>query len=222
MTKIQKYGLVLVVVTALGLFLTWRDASTPELPHDPNFVPTDGVEEPGKGHVGSSQPEVTETSENSQKSPPSQVNSRESVAAKPSDSEGAAAEVAPEPHPDNPEMPASAGTEETQEHTGFLEAEEIQKSAWELRSQLKECYETSLKDFPDASGKLTVEFILENEEDGTRVTQAEVLSGESTILDDQLNACLIRGLQELKIDVEIQDGESVKVRYPFRFSPEGE
>lgn len=220
MTKIQKYGLVLVVVTALGLFLTWQDASTPELPHDPNFVPSDGAEVPGQGHVGGSQPESTKASENSQKSPPSQVNSREGMEAK--STEGSAVEDAPEAHPDNPEMPAAAGTEETQEHTGFLEAEEIQKSAWELRSQLKECYETSLKDFPDASGKLTVEFILENEEDGTRVTQAEVLSGESTILDDQLNACLMRGLQELKIDVEIQGGGSVKVRYPFRFSPEGE
>lgn len=220
MTKIQKYGLVLVVVTALGLFLTWQDASTPELPHDPNFVPSDGAEVPAQGHVGGSQPESTKASENSQKSPPSQVNSREGM--KSSDSEEAAAEDAPEAHLDNPEMPAAAGTEETQEHKGFLEAEEIQKSAWELRSQLKECYETSLKDFPDASGKLTVEFILENEDDGTRVTQAEVLSGESTILDDQLNACLMRGLQDLKIDVEIQGGESVKVRYPFRFSPEGE
>ena len=220
MTKIQKYGLVLVVVTALGLFLTWQDASTPELPHDPNFVPSDGAEVPGQGHVGGSQPESTKASENSQKSPPSQVNSREGMEAK--STEGSAVEDAPEAHPDNPAMPAAAGTEETQEHTGFLEAEEIQKSAWELRSQLKECYETSLKDFPDASGKLTVEFILENEDDGTRVTQAEVLSGESTILDDQLNACLMRGLQELKIDVEIQGGESVKVRDPFRFSPEGE
>lgn len=221
MTKIQKYGLVLVVVTTLGLFLTWQDASTPELPHDPNFVPTDGAEVPGQGHVGGSQPESTKASENSQKSPPSQVNSREVLGDKASASAGSAAD-APEPHPDNPEMPAAAGTEETQEHTGFLEAEEIQKSAWELRSQLKECYETSLRDFPDASGKLTVEFVLANEEDGTRVTQAEVLSGESTILDDQLNACLMRGLQDLKIDVEIQGGESVKVRYPFRFSPEGE
>lgn len=106
-----------------------------------------------------------------------------------------------------------------EEPTGSIPKEEIQLAVEKVKPFLKSCYENSLVDFPEASGRIVVEFELESEGGTTRPSQAQVLESESTLLDDRLNACLSKTIGDIEIPSEVEGGGKVVVRYPFTFEP---
>jgi len=106
-----------------------------------------------------------------------------------------------------------------EEPTGTLPRKEIQTAIEKIKPFLKSCFQHSLVDFPEASGRIVVEFELESADGTTRPTQAQVLESESTLLDDRLNACLSKTIGDIEIASEVKGGGKVVVRYPFTFEP---
>ena len=90
----------------------------------------------------------------------------------------------------------------------------IRKTFLSHRSDIHSCYKEAHEKNPEVSGKFVINF--EIQEDGS--TKDEKINTEkSTIEDEDFGECLIgkiRGIQFPKAP----EGQTVTVRYPFRFS----
>lgn len=100
---------------------------------------------------------------------------------------------------------------------GSLSKESIQNSVEALRPFVKDCYENTLKDFPDAEGKVVIGFTIIAAEDGGRVELSELDAEETTLFDTQLHDCMLEEVGNIDFDTPGGDGK-VKVRYPFNFA----
>ncbi len=94
---------------------------------------------------------------------------------------------------------------------GSLSKEEIAKVIQQYSSKISNCYEKSLLKNPDISGRLQVEWTIQENGSVTDVKQAY-----SGITQPELSACILALFNQMKFPKP--QGGSVKVKYPFIFS----
>lgn len=99
-----------------------------------------------------------------------------------------------------------------------LPKEVIREAIDEIKPFIKECYEKTLVDFPEASGRIVLEFDLEAQDGVIRPSQAQIQESGTTLTDDQMTECVVKAIGDLEIKAPIDSKGPVKVRYPFVFS----
>ena len=100
---------------------------------------------------------------------------------------------------------------------GTLDKEAIRSVIKEMTPAVRECYQDTLKDFPEADGKITLGFTIVGAEDGKGHVDLEKISEDSTLHETQLHDCLLENLRNREFPVPEGGGE-VTVRYPFEFA----
>ncbi len=178
-------------------------------------------EEPVEGSSSDDQ----DANEDEKESPPGAGDDAESDAVNPTDDSAAAEpnQILNDPGPPEPMTPEGAdGTKSAAERiaeakVGSLSKESIQNSVEALKPFVKDCYENTLKDFPDAEGKVVIGFTIIAAEDGGRVELSELDAEETTLFDTRLHDCMLEEVGNIDFDTPGGDGK-VKVRYPFDFT----
>jgi RNA polymerase sigma factor (sigma-70 family) len=113
-----------------------------------------------------------------------------------------------------PTAPPSLGGEPAD-----LDKEYVQASVRDLLPFLKECYTTALDQGPSFGGDIVVDFTIEGTpETGGLVTEAAIDDDGTDIDNVEFRECIRQTMFSLEIDPPT-DGGSVKVSYPFMFSP---
>lgn len=115
------------------------------------------------------------------------------------------------PPVEGPEKPTHEGP------TGTLPREVIREGILSMRPIVEQCYRDTLRDFPDAEGKVTISFTISAEEDEGRVQLAELDPETTTLIDSMLHDCMLESIGELRFPAPDGDG-TVNVKYPFQFS----
>ena len=97
--------------------------------------------------------------------------------------------------------------------------DQIQAAVLELRPRVKACYDETLKEFPDASGKVVIGFAIKSDEDGEAgmVEMTELDPEKTTLFDQRLHDCMQLTIADLTVDPPVGGG-TMKVNYPFIFS----
>lgn len=103
----------------------------------------------------------------------------------------------------------------TAEVRGQLDREIIQRVVREHRRELTACYESELQRNPDLEGTVSVEWVIAP--DGS-VAASQVES--STLSSDAVESCITRRIRNWRFP-EPRGGGTVRVTYPFVFSPGG-
>jgi ferric-dicitrate binding protein FerR (iron transport regulator) len=100
---------------------------------------------------------------------------------------------------------------------GVLPKEYIRATINEAIPLVKECYELSLHERPDLSGKLIAEFTILGEEDAGGLVALVDITGEDAVARHQpLEECIRETIYSLEFP-RPEGGGQVKVRYPFVF-----
>ena len=100
-----------------------------------------------------------------------------------------------------------------------MDREYIRNSVRALLPMITECYETALDTDPTLAGALVVNFTIEGEPDvGGLVTESSINDDGSEIRNESMRECLQETMFALEIDPPTNGG-TVKVTYPFTFSP---
>lgn len=122
------------------------------------------------------------------------------------DVSGTAVEESGEPPPPPTKLP------------GKLDKEYIRERLTEVLPLLRECYEIALENDPELAGTLTIEFVVDAEEEvGGYVREAQVAE-DSSLGDPVVRECITETILSLEF-IPPQDGGEVRVRYPFTFLP---
>ncbi len=95
--------------------------------------------------------------------------------------------------------------------------EVIAQAFQDLKPNVKVCYEELLKDFPEASGKLSMNFVFETENGMSRLQMAE-FNDDTTLFDRKLHDCVAESVGALEFQ-QMPDGGRLAVTYPFDFRP---
>jgi hypothetical protein len=110
-----------------------------------------------------------------------------------------------------------------------VSAESAKQSVWpptkegidgamrEVLHDIRRCYQLALEEFPDLEGSFVAEFVI-TDEDGLGVVTAASVLRASTIEDEPMEDCVFDVLHSLAFDPP-EDGGSMTVTYPFKFSP---
>lgn len=98
---------------------------------------------------------------------------------------------------------------------GKMSREAIMETITDMTPAVKGCYETLLKEFPEADGKILLKFTIVNDEGVGRVDLEEV-DDSSALYDKELNECMIEALRDLEFPAP--EGGEVNVSYPFSFA----
>ena len=98
---------------------------------------------------------------------------------------------------------------------GTLAREQVRAGIEAFRPVVRRCYEETLVEFPEAAGRIELEFTIEAADEQGRVSMSEI--GEGTdLFEDQLHDCILYHVSEVVFDAP-GGGGVVKVRYPFQF-----
>jgi hypothetical protein len=97
--------------------------------------------------------------------------------------------------------------------SGGLTAQEIMAVIRANLNQIRHCYEQLLQRSPNASGKMTVSFVIST---AGRVQSTNVM--ESTISDSVMRGCVTGKIQRWSFP-KPRGGSPVSVNYPFVFNP---
>ncbi len=97
-----------------------------------------------------------------------------------------------------------------------LSREQVQEGIAAFRPFVRRCYEESLEDFPEASGRIDLEFTIEASEGRGRVSMSEIGEG-TTLYEERLQDCLLYQISEVDFDAP-GGGGTIQVRYPFSFA----
>ncbi len=137
----------------------------------------------------------------------------------------------PEPSPEEPHDimnrtgPGPDGFEEEAPTApgprGHVAKEHVREAISEVKPLLKACYEETLKDFPDARGRVTLSFRVIAEDDEGRVELSEVDEENTSLFDNRLHDCLSETIAEAKFPAP-GGGGTVSVTYPFNFATDAE
>lgn len=100
--------------------------------------------------------------------------------------------------------------------TGELAREDVQAGIEAVRPLVKECYDETLSEFPDAEGKVTIGFRIHGEDGKGRVEMSELEDDSTTLFDQTLHDCMQKGIAEAQFATP-SGGGVVNVRYPFIF-----
>ncbi|MBA2664793.1 MAG: AgmX/PglI C-terminal domain-containing protein [Bradymonadaceae bacterium] len=118
-------------------------------------------------------------------------------------------------------LPGTASEEEAhsdEEPSGVLSREAILEGIEALKPLAKQCYEQTLKDFPEADGRIVLAFTISAESGAGRVQMSE-LGDATTLHDAALHDCLLVNVGDLEFEAP-QGGGVINVRYPFDFAPQ--
>lgn len=105
--------------------------------------------------------------------------------------------------------------------SGTLDRETIRRGVDAVTPLVKVCYEDTLKDFPDAAGKITVGFRIIGEEGEGRVEMSELDPEQTTLFDERLHDCMLKTIGDARFEAP-EGGGVVNVRYPFVFETDAE
>lgn len=105
--------------------------------------------------------------------------------------------------------------------TGSLDKEDVRNGIHAVTPMVKVCYEETLKEFPDAAGKVTIGFRIIGEDGKGRVEMTELEPDGTTLFDEKLHDCLQARVAEAEFEVP-SGGGVVNVRYPFVFDTDEE
>jgi TonB family protein len=100
--------------------------------------------------------------------------------------------------------------------TGSLDKELIRQVINRNKSQIRYCYESQLNRFPNLSGKVAVNFVINTE---GKVVSSKV--AQSTANNAELEQCLVSRVRTWEFP-KPKGGGMVVVTYPFVFRPSGE
>lgn len=125
----------------------------------------------------------------------------------------------PTPEGVDPDAPVSAQLEQVR--VGALSRETIRESIETMKPYVKGCYEDMLKEFPEAAGKVVIEFTIIGEGGKGRVEMSELEAEKTTLFDSKLHDCMLEAVGDLEFEVP-EGGGKVKVRYPFNFETDKE
>ena len=104
---------------------------------------------------------------------------------------------------------------------GELDKEYIREQMQALVPLVKECYENALREQPQLTGKLVVNFTIVAEPDiGGLVAASAIAAEDSTILDPAMRECVQETMYGAKFPPP-QGGGEVYVTYPFTFQANG-
>lgn len=98
--------------------------------------------------------------------------------------------------------------------------EEVLEGIEAFRPVVGRCYEDVLREFPEAAGRVIVEFDVVARGGEGRVELAELGEG-TTLFDNHLHDCMLESLGDVTFSVTSGDG-TVRVRYPFNFVAESD
>ncbi|MEZ4461401.1 MAG: AgmX/PglI C-terminal domain-containing protein [bacterium] len=122
------------------------------------------------------------------------------------------------PGPDTVPTPTEAPPKAVDEEpTGSLDREVIRDGIQSMRPIVEKCYNETLKDFPDAEGRVTLAFTISAEDDEGRVELSELDTEKTTLIDTMLHDCMLEAVGELRFPAPEGNGK-VNVKYPFNFA----
>ncbi|MFH0899956.1 MAG: AgmX/PglI C-terminal domain-containing protein [Pseudomonadota bacterium] len=98
-------------------------------------------------------------------------------------------------------------------------AQYVRESVRAIVPLLLECYEQSLGRAPSLAGKVVVDFTIDGEPDiGGVVSSSEIVREETSITDKSFLECVSETMFGIEIDPP-ESGVTIRVRYPFEFTP---
>ncbi|MFU8802492.1 MAG: AgmX/PglI C-terminal domain-containing protein [Bradymonadaceae bacterium] len=97
-----------------------------------------------------------------------------------------------------------------------LAREQVMEGIEAFRPLVRECYEASLTDFPDASGRVVLGFEISAADGEGRVHLSELLDENTTLFDESLHDCMLESIADITFPVP-EGGGTVRVTYPFNF-----
>ena len=84
------------------------------------------------------------------------------------------------------------------------------------RDEARKCYEDSLKNHPDLHGDISIGWVINPKGEPTNVQVNG--NGKTTLLDDNVQQCIVKVIQGLKF-APSQKGLETRTNYPFNFHP---
>ena len=121
------------------------------------------------------------------------------------DTDAGLAPVIADNAPDAADGPAPSPSRET-----------IQQGIATMKPAVKTCYEELLKEFPEADGRVLLQFAIVGDGDEGRIDLEEISGEKSTLLDQRMHDCVLDGLREVSFPAPTTG--QVRVSYPFDFS----
>lgn len=109
----------------------------------------------------------------------------------------------------------SAKTPEDDTPKGTLSRESVKAGIKSVTPVFRACYESALEDFPEAEGKVILDFDITAEAGRGRISMSEVDGKKTTLFDNKLHDCMQETLVEVTFEAP-KDG-AVHVKYPFVF-----
>lgn len=91
----------------------------------------------------------------------------------------------------------------------------IDRGMEEFRPLARECYRQTVREFPEASGQINLQLVIEAEHDYGRVSMSDI-GEDTTLYETSLHECLTDRI----IDVEFEppaDGGNITVDFPWHF-----
>jgi len=100
---------------------------------------------------------------------------------------------------------------------GQLDKNYIRSSIAEVLPLMKECYELALATDPTLAGNLTVDFVIDAEEDVGGYVREAAVAEDSELLHPALAECVTQTILSVEF-VAPEGGGAVRVQYPFLFA----
>lgn len=118
------------------------------------------------------------------------------------------------------ELSGEAKTEEAgsddKGESADLTREQVQEGIEAFRPVARRCYEKTRETFPEAEGRIVLEFSIESSGDDGRVFMSEA-GDDTTLFETDLHDCLLYNISEVKFDAPGNEGV-VNVTYPLQFA----
>ena len=114
------------------------------------------------------------------------------------------------------EMQADEAGSEREEALADLTREQVREGIEAFRPVVRKCYEETRETFPEAEGRVVLEFSIEASGDDGRVFMSQT-GDDTTLFETDLHDCLLYNISEVEFDAPGGDG-IVNVTYPIQFS----
>ena len=134
----------------------------------------------------------------------------------PEATEGAVQEADKAQARDTPDGSEPSEEHPTQEELNTLSREAVQKGMEAIRPFVEECYRNIVEDFPEATGRVQMNFTIEADGEHGRVSVSEI-DEASSLHETSLHECLTDNIFNIEFDTPYDDG-IIDVTYPFNFS----
>lgn len=114
----------------------------------------------------------------------------------------------------------SPGPSPTSDAAGTLDKDYIRGRVKEILPLLTECYTATLRDHPNAAGRMVVKFSIVAEESVGGLIESSEVAEESTLREPQMVECVRETMYAMRMAAP-RGGGRVSVTYPFVFANDG-